>query len=357
MMKKLFLVLILALALFSPRASNATPHNLLYNDPTNSALHGLHVPGFQGTKAQRLAYSTAGLYLSDQWFETDTLQTYQWNGSYWNHLEFLGADTATFTKTFTSTKTNTPTFTNTPTNTATPTFTRSPTCNAALTPGCANQGTFTPTPSPTCASTGCANQGTFTLTPTKTNTITPTPTGSATPTITCDIEDTPACFEQWTVTPTATPNNFNPDVVVGSQCTPQSPVTNLIFYPLVGNSIVLSPGQWEIFGKFILQELGGSVTFSFAEYSFSDVNGDGGSSVPAPIVPDAGDNNQMFGENSNDVQGTIPADNWYATEPFFYTTAFPVTIYLNLQVFSNDESHAAIQVDLWARRTSKANHK
>lgn len=61
-------------------------HPSLSSDPIDPLRHGLHVPGFLGTNAQRLAYDTASLLQSDQWFETDTLLTYQWDGEAWNTL-------------------------------------------------------------------------------------------------------------------------------------------------------------------------------------------------------------------------------------------------------------------------------
>src|SRR5579872_6824038 len=164
---------------------HATPHNQLYNDPVNTGLHELHVPGFNsGTSTQRLAYPTGSLLVSDQWFESDTLKTYQWDGLEWRQFRILGTDTPvwTVTPTFTPTFTNTLTPTNTPTN--------SPTCASSWTPGCGNQGTFTPTPTQTCASSwtpGCGNQGTSTFTTTATptfiNTITSTPTNTYTPAV------------------------------------------------------------------------------------------------------------------------------------------------------------------------------
>lgn len=116
----------------------AAPHNQLFNDPVIGLNHGLHVPGFNGTHAQRVAYSTSYLLVSDQWFESDTLRSYQWTGSYWRQLQTLTTDTATPTFTPTPTKTNTPTGTLTPSATPTRTFTSTPTGSATPT------NTFTP---------------------------------------------------------------------------------------------------------------------------------------------------------------------------------------------------------------------
>lgn len=49
-------------------------------DPTG-ANQNLHVPGYTGTSTQRLAYPTANLRVSEQWYETDTMATYQWQAS------------------------------------------------------------------------------------------------------------------------------------------------------------------------------------------------------------------------------------------------------------------------------------
>ncbi len=56
---------------------------------TTGALQNLHVPGYVGTNAQRLAYITSLLRQSEQWFETDTDDTYQWSGTAW---QLLGGD-------------------------------------------------------------------------------------------------------------------------------------------------------------------------------------------------------------------------------------------------------------------------
>lgn len=58
-------------------------HAYFTNDPTLSTGHQLHPPGFTGTNAQRVAYPTATLLGSEQWYETDTGLTYQWTGTVW----------------------------------------------------------------------------------------------------------------------------------------------------------------------------------------------------------------------------------------------------------------------------------
>jgi hypothetical protein len=54
------------------------------NDPIVVTGRQLHVPGFTGTSSQRVAYTTSNLQVSDQWFETDTGTTWQWNGLVWS---------------------------------------------------------------------------------------------------------------------------------------------------------------------------------------------------------------------------------------------------------------------------------
>ena len=56
-------------------------HPSITNDPTGQLQPYLHIPGFTGTSAQRIAYSTSfSSYLtySDQWADTDTGKTWQW---------------------------------------------------------------------------------------------------------------------------------------------------------------------------------------------------------------------------------------------------------------------------------------
>ena len=61
-------------------------HNATVNDPVSTALHDLHVPCFVGTNAQRNAYATSALLTADLWYETDTLGTFQWNGTIWQQI-------------------------------------------------------------------------------------------------------------------------------------------------------------------------------------------------------------------------------------------------------------------------------
>ncbi len=68
--------------LIGPTSPIYPGHEALYDDPQGSVIE-LHAPGFIGTHAQRLAFNTTGLTVSKTWFETDTLLTYQWTGSFW----------------------------------------------------------------------------------------------------------------------------------------------------------------------------------------------------------------------------------------------------------------------------------
>ena len=78
-------------------------HAYFTNDPTLSTGHQLHPPGFTGTNAQRVAYPTATLLSSEQWYETDTEDTYQWTGTVWQLLGGDGSTSNTPSSSFTMT--------------------------------------------------------------------------------------------------------------------------------------------------------------------------------------------------------------------------------------------------------------
>lgn len=59
-------------------------HDLLTNDPQVPKNKELHVPGYTGTSAQRVACVT--MVRSDFWFETDTNLLYQYNGTAWQSI-------------------------------------------------------------------------------------------------------------------------------------------------------------------------------------------------------------------------------------------------------------------------------
>lgn len=61
-------------------------HSSYTNDPVLQIGLQIHVPGFSGTNAQRMAYNTSFLSQSMQWYETDTALTYQWTGTAWQLL-------------------------------------------------------------------------------------------------------------------------------------------------------------------------------------------------------------------------------------------------------------------------------
>ncbi len=65
-------------------------HELLVDDPVGSVVRS-HGPSIVGTKAQRVAYTTALLSIGKQWYETDTGSTWQWSGSAWGQLLTAGA--------------------------------------------------------------------------------------------------------------------------------------------------------------------------------------------------------------------------------------------------------------------------
>lgn len=68
-------------------------HEALYDDPLGKVVE-LHAPGFVGTNAQRLAFSTVGLTVSKFWFESDTGNLYQFSGTNWNQvLSVIGTQT------------------------------------------------------------------------------------------------------------------------------------------------------------------------------------------------------------------------------------------------------------------------
>lgn len=252
----------------------ATPHNQLFNDPVNTGLHGLHVPGFNsGTSAQRLAYSTGGLYISDQWFESDTLRTYQWNGVSWRQMKLLGTDTPVWTVTPTFTPTNTLTFT--PTFTITPTFTFTPTYTST--------NTYTPTKTPTPTNTLPAGTNTFTPvnTPTFTNTYTPTFTYTLT------FTWTPSPINTLTFTPTisSTPTNtYTPAIYIFNQSATAVPTQTGSFVIMSGNSVTLNAGTWEVGGLVAAGNDSAAITVTGLSYAWASINGNNTSSIPTTLI-------------------------------------------------------------------------
>lgn len=62
----------------------STRHQDITNDVLDTTKAYLHVKGFVGTHAQRVAYPMAGLLKSITWYESDTLTDWQWNGASWD---------------------------------------------------------------------------------------------------------------------------------------------------------------------------------------------------------------------------------------------------------------------------------
>lgn len=75
-------------------------HSQYTNDPSLTIGKQLHPPSFVGLSSQRIDYPASALAISDQWFETDTGSTYQWNGTEWIPFGDGGGTTNTPTSSF-----------------------------------------------------------------------------------------------------------------------------------------------------------------------------------------------------------------------------------------------------------------
>lgn len=150
-MKKGFFVL--AFFLIPSLASYAvTLRSLGPNNPSNLEIPSAAITGLA---SGMFAVPSNNLQIGDEYFQTDKLLTFQWNGQTWQELLVSVVYSPTITPTITNTPTPTPTFTPvntpagtsptwTPTKTNTPTFTPTPT--GSPTPVFTNTPTMTPTP-------------------------------------------------------------------------------------------------------------------------------------------------------------------------------------------------------------------
>lgn len=75
-------------------------HENIVNDPTGQLNPYLHVPGFVGTSAQRIAYTSSyAPYLTPSvtWYESDTTNTYQYTTSSWSQFGASGGASTAIT--------------------------------------------------------------------------------------------------------------------------------------------------------------------------------------------------------------------------------------------------------------------